>query len=410
MLKNILSSFLTRAAIAFINFAILLMSTRYLGSAVVGQVSLLILNIAVVQIVNEIYTGSSIVFYIPRYSLKKIYKTGFLWAVLSTGLINLIFIAANLGVRALWIHGLILSFTITVHSFHCVIILAKEKFKQYNYLILFQPLFFLFTLVINIFYLKDNTIHSYLMALYVSYSSAAIFSFIVMLRILKNNHQTITTFSSSSVLKNGFVNQLGNLAHTLSNRYNYYLIATSALVGVYASATSLIESVWIIGGSVAPILLSRIANTNNITVNYKLTFLLAKLCFLLSAFCVLVIYLLPESFFTFLLGKDFSHTKNVMLHLSPGILCISFSTVISHYFSGLGRQRVQLLANGLGLLTTIIFSYFLIKKYELIGACYAASLSYFVASMILVTVFMKQNSIKFLSLFDLRSDFHLLRK
>ena len=98
-----------------------------------------------------------------------------------------------------------------------------------------------------------------------------------------------------------------------------------------------------------------------------------------------------------------------MLHLSPGILCISFSTVISHYFSGSGNQRVQLVANSLGLLTTVCTSYYLVSRYQLIGACYAASLSYFVAALVLVVTFMKQNKFKLNSLFKIREDLALLK-
>lgn len=402
---------------ALLNLSILLISSQQLGRDIVGQVSLLILNIAVVQIINEIYTGYALVHYIPKFSVNKLYKTGLVWIILSTALVNLLFLVVkrqwphlNIGLQDLWIHGLILSFIITLHSFHCVILLGKEKIMPYNFLMVFQPLALVAALCVNVFVLGNKTVSSYIIALYCSYCGSVLLSAWQLLRVLNTKKDSLDLFSTRSVIKNGLVNQLGNLAHTLSNRYNYYMIGSTALVGIYASATSLVESVWIIGSSVAPIILTRVANQSDTSNISQVTFLLSKLSFILSCGCVCIIILLPDHFFTFLLGKDFTHTKTIMLHLAPGVLCISLSTVISHYFSGLGHQKVQLIANSAGLLTTVCTSYYLISRYQLIGACYAASLSYFVASLILVVVFMKQNKFRFRALFSIRHDFFLLRK
>jgi Na+-driven multidrug efflux pump len=98
-----------------------------------------------------------------------------------------------------------------------------------------------------------------------------------------------------------------------------------------------------------------------------------------------------------------------MLALAPGILFISFSTIISHYFSGLGKQRLIAIANFSGLFTTIVSSYFLIHKFQIFGACYATCLSYFVASIVLVIMFMKENKLSFLSLFRIKDDLVFFR-
>jgi O-antigen/teichoic acid export membrane protein len=415
VLKNLISSFFTRGGIALLNLFILLLSTRQLGSDIVGQLSLLILNIAIVQIINEIYTGYALVHYVPKTNTRKLYQTGLVWTLLCTSLLNLVFLVISFvwpgsGIRELWLHGLVLSFAISLHSFHCVILLAKEKISAYNFLMLFQPLATFTVLFIQVVVLNNKSVTAYIIALYISYCSSALLSLIFLLRTLAHEQHGRPSISTISILRNGLINQLGNLAHTLSNRYNYYMISVTTLVGVYASATSLIESVWIIGGSIAPVILSHVANARNPQHNSRLTFLLCKISFLLSLACVGIIVLLPEGFFAALLGRDFTNTKSIMLHLSPGVLCISFSTVISHYFSGLGQQKVQFIANGLGLLTTICTSYFLISRYQLIGACYAASLSYFTAALVLVVVFMKQNGFGWKDLLSMQKDLSLFKK
>jgi O-antigen/teichoic acid export membrane protein len=231
------------------------------------------------------------------------------------------------------------------------------------------------------------------------------------LRLLKRENRALSSVPYfKPILRNGFINQAGNLAHTLSNRFNFYIIGNALLIGVFARASSLIESVWLVSASITPLLLTRVANQQNDDSNSRLAFLLSKISLLLSALCVIIMLSLPDSLYIFLLGSDFAGIKELMLYLSPGVVCIGFSTVISHYFSGTGEQKVQLLANSAGLLVTLCTAPLLISRYQLNGACYAASLSYFVQALVLTVVFMRRNGLHFSVLFRFRKDWELLKK
>lgn len=413
MLKKIIITLFTRGFVALVNLAILLVSSKQLGGDIRGQISLLILNIAIIQVINEIYTGYVLVYFIPKYNLRKIYTTGLAWSVMCIGITTLLLIGLNLyfdvEISRYWIHIAILSFIIIIHSFNGVVILAKEKIRAYNFLNFFQPSLLLLALLVQIFVFDLRSIDSYLAALYISFSVSLIISIIQVTGIFKNIGQSLPPSQTGEIFKKGFFNQLANLSHMLSNRYNFYLLSNNVLVGIYSTSTSLIESVLIISNSAATIILTYIANQKEEAQNVRITFLLSKICFLLSLVCVLALLVIPAEFFTFLLGKDFSETKQVMLCLSPGILCISFSTVISHYFSGLGKQRLIAVANFSGLFTTMITGYFLVSRFDIYGACYATCLSYFVASLILISMFMREHKLSLGSLFKIRSDLKFLR-
>jgi O-antigen/teichoic acid export membrane protein len=414
MLKKIIMTLFTRGFVALVNLAILLITSKQLGGDIRGQISLLILNIAIIQVINEIYTGYALVYFIPRYALKTIYNNGLVWSLACITLTTLTLIGLNVyydvSINKYWIHMAILSFIIIIHSFNGVVILAKEKIRLYNFLNFFQPALLLLVLLILIFGFGQRNVDTYIIALYVSFLASLFFSGISMLGIFRNDRSQLPPSEPSVIIRKGFFNQLANLSHMLSNRYNFYLLGNNVLVGIYSSSTSLIESVLIISSSASTIILTYIANKSDEKQSITVTFLLSKLCFLLSLFCVLVLVLIPSEFFTFLLGKDFSQTKEVMLLLSPGILCISFSTVISHYFSGMGRQRLIATANLAGLISTIITGYFLVNHFQLRGACYAACVSYFVASIIMVVMFMREHGLSFWSLFRIRKDFKVLRE
>jgi len=409
LLNKIIATIFAKGSVALINFAILLISSRQLGGDVRGQVGLLLLNIAIIQAVNEIYTGYSLVYFIPTHSLKKIYINGLLWTLICASLLSLVFALFKIGLHDQWIHVSCISFIVILHSFHGVIILAKERIKMYNFLNFFQPAVLLLVLVIEISYWNNRTIDAYIIALYVSFLGSLIISSQQVFSIFKRMKDVLHDFNSKQIIRNGFYNQMANLSHFLSSRYNFYLLANTTLVGIYSSASPLIESILIISNSAAPVILTYIANKRNVGLNVQLTFLLSKMCFLLTLCFVLVLLLIPSEFFSYLLGKDFSSTKLVMMSLSPGVLFISFSTIISHYFAGLGRQRLIAVANFSGLMVTVVSSYFLIPRFQLLGACYATSLSYFAASCFLVYLFMKENKLSFVSLFALKGDFKLLK-
>lgn len=393
---------------ALSNFALLLISARYLGIEIWGQVNILILNIAIIQTINEIYTGSAIVYFVPKNSLAQIYRHGFLFALASSLTLNLLFWLLNEVDATSFFHLLSLSFIITLNTFHNVLLLAREKIKHYNLMVFAQPALMLMALSIQLFVLNNRTFNAYLFSLYISFGIALLVSAVLLIGLFKttDNDGKIEFFK---VIQNGFMNQLGNLAHTLSNRLNYYLLSSAALVGVYASSTSLIESVLIISGSISPIILSHVANKKDVVNNARLSLALAKLCFVLSLFCVFIIVLLPNELFTFMLGKNFEQTKMVMLYLSPGILCLSFSAILSHYFSGLGRQKILLVANLSGLLIAVCTAWPFINYFGLKGACYAASLAYLAQATVLSVVFFKANKIGIKEVLNPKIEMKLLK-
>jgi len=401
VLNNILSTLFTRGLVAILNLLVLLFAARQLGSSLVGEISLIILNISLVQILNEIYTGSALVHFIPKFNLRSVYYGGLLWTMASVLILNALFWLFNIGDVKYSLQTTALSFLLILHSFHMVILLAREQIKVYNLLLFLQAFTLLSVLYLLVYVSGLKRVESYITAFYLAYSLPLLFSSLAVGRLVKaeDSHPDC---DFKLIISKGITNQLGNLAHTLSNRFNYYIIGASAWLGVYANSTSLVESIWLISGSAAPIVLSHMANSGEKDKNSRLVLFIAKICFLLSLFCVIILYFLPNELFVYVLGQDFTETKSLMLYLSPGILAISFSTIISHYFSGLGQQRVQLMANSAGLLCTLLLSIYLIGNFGLKGACLTASIAYGVQALILTVVFIKQQQFKLRDLLSLK--------
>jgi hypothetical protein len=95
MIKLIFQSLVTKSAVAVVNFLILIISSKYLGVSSRGEISLFILNLSIVQIVSGIYTGYSIVHFVPKFNLKKILLHAVVFTLIFNSLSNTIIIFLN---------------------------------------------------------------------------------------------------------------------------------------------------------------------------------------------------------------------------------------------------------------------------------------------------------------------------
>ncbi len=408
MFKNILHSLVTKGLVAIINFFILIVSSRYLGVSSRGEISIFILNIAIIQIVNEVYTGYSLVYFIPKFDLKKIYIFGLVYTLIFCSLSNVIVVFLNKQVPGYGWLGYIVSLLIIINTFNCVLILGKEKVKAYNFLNLLQPLLLLIGLGFSLLVLKEFTFNSYIFPLLFSFIIAFIFSTAMVLKINFNASKE-RTFDLKPVIINGLICQAAVLMHIFCNRYSYYLLPSTAKVGLYSSASSLIESVLIIANGISPVLLARVANTGDTLRSSEMTLSLSKASFIFSLAAVLVIFLLPEGFFIYLLGDGYAGIKRLMMLYAPGILMVSFFGIISHYFSALGKLKLILFCNSFGFIISLIAAPVLIKKYDMDGAAYTVNLAYLAVGIAIGAAFFISNKMKIKRLFGISYDIQNLK-
>jgi len=73
MFSRYIGSFGAKFAVSLINLGILLLTSRYLGTRTRGEISLWVLNIFIFQMLAEIFTGYSLVHFIPKTDFKKIF-------------------------------------------------------------------------------------------------------------------------------------------------------------------------------------------------------------------------------------------------------------------------------------------------------------------------------------------------
>jgi len=410
MLKTIIQSFFTKGLVAIASFAILIISSKYLGISTRGEISVIILNLAIIQMINEIYTGYSLVHFVAKYNPAKIFLKGLGFTLLITSLSNIVLYVLGIQPPGYGWMLYFLSVIMILNTFNCVLILAKEYYRMYNFLSVLQPALLLAGIFIYLGLFKEYTLSAYLVPLVLSFVIAFIISFWFVVNRMVLTKVSNTSFKWTPILRNGLFCQLAVLMHVLSGKLCYYLLDTKPDVGLFSTSTSLIESVLIITNAITPILLSKVANASVSTPLPRFTLIFAKLCFLFSILAVLVLYFIPEELFIYLLGKSFSASKNIMLALSPGIIFLSFSGIISHYFSGIGNLKIVSFYNFFGFITSLVLALLLIGPMGITGAVIATNVSYFITFVLSLIIFMKKNNMKLADLVSGKSDWVELKK
>ena len=329
--------------------------------------------------------------------------TGVLYTLIACSICNSVFYIIKKQLPNYEWLSYFISLIIILNTFNCVIILGKQKIKLYNFLNIIQPIILLIGLVLSTQIFKNYTFTAFFYPMLVSFVVAFVISMVATFRLIVQSTTTLH-FTIKPIFINGFYCQIAVLMHIACNRYSYYLLPNSADVGLYSSASSLIESILIICNGISPVLLAKIANQGNTERNQQLTLSLGKLSFVLSIVGVGLIAILPNSFFVFMLGADFIRIKYYMLLYAPGILMISFMAIISHYFSALGKLKTILFCNSFGFIATISLAPLLIKNMGIEGAAITANIAYFLNCIILTYIFFKTNKLSITNLIFVKKD------
>ena len=210
----------------------------------------------------------------------------------------------------------------------------------------------------------------------------------------------------------GFIKQLGNLSQQLNARMSFYLIAlysTNEALGVFSNGISLTESTLLFSSSLALVQYSRLSNCKDETYSKSITLLLTKANILLSALALVVLSLLPESFYTLTFGAEFSQVKQIIQLLFLGVLLLNATTTFTQYFASKGNFHIATIASTIGLIPTIVLGILLIPRFGITGAAISTTLSYTIIFLIEYYYFRRFSNTKFKDLLPQKQDFTYIK-
>ena len=407
MFNKVIITFTTRVLTALLSVVNVLIGTNYLGVEGYGTVSLIILGITIYLMIQNLLTGSSIVFFISKIHTSSIALMSYAWAAISILIfISIVFVFKYLGELFSWSfeivpskyiwHNILLASGYGLMNIHLSMLLGRERIKAYNLIFLLQHLMATIMLTLYFVILGKDDIMYYLVALYISYFIAFLTAFIFTYSYLKN-FQLPKWTEFKAMLRYGVLGQTANVFQLLNYRLSYYLIDIfigRASLGIFSAATQISEGLWILGKSIATVQFARISNSVDFEYAKSMSIQLLKFTIVITSLPLIVFIFMPISWYTSFLGAEFSEVRSVIRWLSLGTLSLTASMLLSHYFSGIGKIVKNTIGSGIGVISTIIFGFSLIPFFGIKAAALVNSISYLTSFIYLITQFNKERKLK----------------
>ena len=420
MFKKILGTGATRAVNVLTQLATLIMGTKLLGAAEWGKAFVAQTDITFLLIGIELIAGSGLVYFSPRKKTATLMKISYGWIAFVMLVYVLLFSVLHFFPNFFhtivpegyaWL-VLLMTFVYSLHEFNLNHFLGKEKVATYNWLFLIQILTQVSMMAVFIFALDLRTAKALLYSQLCGYSLATLIGWILLFPRLKREEPEPLKDSLKEMLHYGAFLQLSMLVSTLNKRLSLYLLKTNCderSLGVYASGTQVTEGVNIVGQSIGLVAFSALSNTENKQRASQLTLRFMKLSILLTFTALLVICLLPTSFFEWVFSGEFSDIRPVILLMAPGIVFFSAHTVLANYFSGTGKPRYNLYASLIGLTVTLVSAFLLIPWMGIRGAAITTTLTYTALFVYQWIVFHKHTGCRIIQLIPNRQDWEWVK-
>lgn len=400
MIKTISNTTITLGIIAVLNFVIVATISNILLKEGVSQMGLIVLGISFIVMINNLVGGSSLVYLASRKSVKSLLKISYFWAVISSLLMSSILYVFELAPREyiLWI--LLIGFLECLFSIHNQLFIGKEKMSFHNSLKLIQKVS-----QVGLFLLIEVSINNFVFSLFLSYVFVLLFSFFFIVKLDDNNPKEDFTDLFRIALTYGFQIQSSNIVQLLNYRLLYFIIdkTMGSVLGIFIVAVQLAESLWIPSKALAIVQYGKVANQKEEKAQKWLTLRFIKSAFLITSGLFLVLILIPESWILIFFGEDVKGVQPIIVSLGLGVISIAINQSFSHYLSGNGIYHYLVKASFIGLIVLIICGWFLIDKYQLIGAGLATSISYFASTIFLCFAFLKESNTTFIEMLGFNS-------
>lgn len=409
MISNMFRTIFIRVLTAIISLLMIVFGGQFLGAAVLGEVSLILVAIAIINLAGGLAGGGALVYLMPRNPKLPLIMVSQVWALLSGVVTTLILWFLEAFPSGYFLHIALLGTAGSVLQNNLSIFLVHQRIKAHNFVSLLQSVILLSTFIVSITVCNMLNINAYLISLYVSYGIAMVVSLLMNLHS-RNMHCTKQCFSVFRLLFGyGSLVQLSSVLALLTYRLTYYYteawLGLSAL-GFLSVAFQISESVWIIPRSIAMVQFSKVANLKNRNDAADLSWFLFAITIALTLCAVLVLYFLPDSLYSWIFGAEFMGIAPIVQAIIPGILAISAHTILSHFFSGTGLIKVNLATSAAGLLTVAVAGWLFIRNGSLLYAAITTSIGYFVIAFLSLLWFFVINRKHALSM---RNGFHLFK-
>ena len=379
MIRPVAGTIATRVLVMIMNLGVIMLAGHAMGARGLGDISLVVLAITFIMLLANVIGGGAITYLLPRHRLGRLLLPSYCWALLVSVIAFFIVDAIDITPEGTELHVAILAFIQSIYTIHFNVLLGRQRIDLINVLQLLHAIVLLAVFAFLLNGKTDPDVFDYVGSAYAAFTTTAIGSVIALLSLKRVDPIDAGGAVLPVMLRQGGFIQAANFLQLLNYRLVYYLLERGqglAALGIYSVGNQLAESAWLGPKSIGSVLYGKVSNTNDEIESQRLTILAAKAALAMAIVVLAAIVLVPDRVFQWVFGSEIQGITQLVLLLSPGIVAMSVSQALSHYFSGTGRNIHNVIGSGLGVIVTLILGPWLVPEFGASGAAITASLAY----------------------------------
>ena len=380
-------------------FVISIITARYLGPDGKGTLSLVLLAPTLLITFGDLGIGGANVYMIGKrkYSPNDVLGNSLLLAlVISFALFFLFWITSPFhylvfkGVDKNLLLIAVVSIPFSLFGpYAFTIFLGLTKIARYSLSKLFEHILFLLFIILFLLILQKS-VNAAVLA-YVLATSGAVIGILWLLRPVCKINLSFNKKLLKETLDFGIKSHLGEIGGFLNRRLDVLLVnyfCGVEQVGLYAVGVSLGELLWYLPSALSSLLFSRTATTDTKEANDFTPIFLRNMIFILVIGAILL-FALAKTFVRIAYGEAFMPSVKPLWILLPGIVMYGISRMVAADLFGRGKPIISTIASVASLAVNIGLNLFFIPKWGIAGAALASTISYSVAGIIILFVFIK---------------------
>ncbi|MDP2189419.1 MAG: hypothetical protein Q8J69_12140 [Sphingobacteriaceae bacterium] len=413
MLRKVLHTFVSRGINAVLNLLLVLITARFLGAEIRGEISLLVASMNLSLHAVGLAGGAALLYLVPRFAPGHLYRISMGWMLLVTVLtLPMLQLAGQWqGLSTgLWLLLLLLFNAANVNRY---MLLAFRQIELDNRIAIGFGALQLALLSVFLLWGSERNLLLFVYVLLAANAALLLLTTALVVKYwpLESAKQVQGVFKA--IFGHGFWVQMANITQLLSYRLSYYLLESqlgTEAVGIYGVAVSLAEALWIVSRSISLVQVSEIANSHVESEQQQLTATWSRVTIWLTAICLIPLLSIPDAWFGAIFGADFMGIRTLLFWLAPGILALATSNILTHYFSGKGKYQLNALVSAFTLMVVALLLPNMITRWGVVGAAAGQSIAYLLAWLFAVLLFSKGKLLSIFSVLPQPADFKLLQK
>jgi len=291
---------------------------------------------------------------------------------------------------AVWLALTLVPF-VMVESYFLSILQAVEDFNAYNMQSIYKAVFGFVGIVVALLVL-DGRLWAALVSQVAVIAAANLWLLYRVWRVARFGLRWDAGVGRGT-LAFGVKSYLQTLAAHLHYRIDLYLIAyflNPAQVAFYSIAVNMTNPILQIPDAVGTVIFPKLAGSSVVSAQAR-TAVTCRHTLFATVVAAVVYATVGSQVLTLAYGDRYAPAIPPMLMMLPGIIMISLYQILTRNFTSQNRQQVNIVAAGVALSVNTTLNLILIPRFGIIGAAASTAVSYSLAAIILLALFVRES-------------------